>query len=70
MIGNVLDECSQPNEFYTDCGSYCISTCQNRQFANCIDECKKGCFCKDGYLRDMDSGKCVLPKDCFRNQRM
>ncbi|XP_063931122.1 chymotrypsin inhibitor-like [Zophobas morio] len=57
-------ECQGANEIYNSCGSPCVATCGNRQFANCVAECEAGCFCKDGYLRN-DNGICVLPKDCY-----
>ncbi|KYB28803.1 Chymotrypsin inhibitor-like Protein [Tribolium castaneum] len=58
------NQCLGENEVYNSCGSPCISTCTNRQFANCEARCEEGCFCKDGYLRDEETGSCVLPKDC------
>lgn len=56
--------CHGYNEEFNDCGTACPDTCANYMIQhNCARQCKKGCFCKAGYVRDED-GFCVLPKDC------
>ncbi|XP_037041481.1 zonadhesin-like isoform X4 [Bradysia coprophila] len=71
--GNCVRPCDCPqvprcrnNEAYTECGSACFLTCRN--FLNppkiCTLQCVVGCQCKEGYVRDEISGKCVLPCDC------
>ncbi|CAG9763334.1 unnamed protein product [Ceutorhynchus assimilis] len=52
------------NEKYNPCGSLCISTCNNRQFANCATQCNPGCFCKDGYIRSKLNGPCIKISEC------
>ncbi|KAL3275997.1 hypothetical protein HHI36_020728 [Cryptolaemus montrouzieri] len=54
------------NEIYDKCGSTCVATCQNRQFAHCSPDCVPDCYCKSNYIRDEDSKKCVLVRDCPR----
>ncbi|KAG8177858.1 hypothetical protein JTE90_027123 [Oedothorax gibbosus] len=56
--------CSE-NEEFLDCGSACPSTCENfgKVSLNCSLPCRKGCFCKPGYVRGPD-GKCLLPQQC------
>ncbi|KAI5645184.1 trypsin inhibitor like cysteine rich domain-containing protein [Phthorimaea operculella] len=49
-------------------GCGCSKTCAD-YYANtpptCTKDCKlDACDCKDGYVRDTSTGKCVLPKDC------
>ncbi|XP_077291437.1 zonadhesin-like isoform X2 [Arctopsyche grandis] len=57
-------KCKGYNEEFNDCGSACPDTCDNYMIQhNCTRQCKKGCFCKAGYVRDED-WFCVLPKDC------
>src|ERR1700679_3975568 len=34
------------------------------EFRPCILLCKRGCACLEGYVRDEQSGKCVLPQEC------
>lgn len=59
-----VEECSGNNEVYRACGSNCPPTCQKRGPRVCIDSCKPGCFCADGYLRDEKSGSCVDASSC------
>jgi Trypsin Inhibitor like cysteine rich domain len=55
------------NEVHRDCGPHksCVGTCQNPYAFGiaCPEVCVKGCFCKDGYVRD-NAGKCVLVNQC------
>ncbi|XP_022098999.1 SCO-spondin-like, partial [Acanthaster planci] len=47
-----------------ECGGQCPRTCAElRGDAICVTEdCKKGCFCQEGYV-ELD-GKCVPPREC------
>ncbi|GIX68945.1 zonadhesin [Caerostris extrusa] len=52
------------NEEFKECGTSCPTTCANRIQRNvCLERCAKGCFCRDGFVRD-PTGKCVLPRFC------
>ncbi|GFV25848.1 zonadhesin [Trichonephila clavipes] len=52
------------NEVFKECGTACPATCNNRTTSRpCPAVCVKGCFCRDGYVRD-PLGKCVLPAAC------
>lgn len=54
------------NESYSSCGSSCEATCSNptNQGVFCTQNCKEGCFCDKGYVRDVTSGLCVLINNC------
>uniref|UniRef100_A0AAG5D592 TIL domain-containing protein n=1 Tax=Anopheles atroparvus TaxID=41427 RepID=A0AAG5D592_ANOAO len=46
--------CSDPNEYYTDCGPVCGDrTCanKNKNDVTCLRSCGAGCFCQGGYVR-------------------
>lgn len=55
-------ECNQ-NEVFKKCGASCQATCDNRYPANCNYDCKDGCACVDGYVRDK-SGYCIPSSQC------
>ncbi|KAL6422861.1 hypothetical protein ACFW04_010413 [Cataglyphis niger] len=57
-----LPQKCQKNEVYKICGSACQPTCKNPN-PICKQVCVKGCFCKDGLLRNK-VGKCVKSCDC------
>ncbi|XP_060825212.1 chymotrypsin inhibitor-like [Bombus pascuorum] len=50
------------NEEFKSCGS-CEPTCAKPRVTVCTMECKIGCQCKSGYLRNGE-GTCVLPENC------
>ncbi|XP_051167538.1 zonadhesin-like [Leptopilina boulardi] len=58
-----------PNAIYNKCGSACRKTClsinDNRK---CLFDkmCHPGCECIEGYVRDLESKRCVLPHQCPR----
>ncbi|GFT53006.1 hypothetical protein NPIL_616831 [Nephila pilipes] len=65
-------ECQMPpqmqicglNEEYKECGTACPATCLNFNKPRiCIDLCRPGCFCVDGFVRN-DQGECVAPSQC------
>ncbi|XP_019884999.2 anther-specific proline-rich protein APG-like [Camponotus floridanus] len=50
------------NEIYKTCGTACQPSCQKpKPICNLL--CVKGCFCKNGLLRNK-WGKCVKPYNC------
>ncbi|GAB0100412.1 hypothetical protein DMENIID0001_164520 [Sergentomyia squamirostris] len=51
------------NEQYTYCGSACTDPCETRG-QTCLDACKEGCFCKDGYSRITPDTPCVPDSQC------
>ncbi|KAG5679447.1 hypothetical protein PVAND_009012 [Polypedilum vanderplanki] len=70
------DECPKPkmacnkNETYSECGQIekCEPNCKSIQEPDnmllaCPAVCKKGCFCKDGYVRDW-LRRCIKMIDC------
>uniref|UniRef100_A0A182IX55 TIL domain-containing protein n=2 Tax=Anopheles atroparvus TaxID=41427 RepID=A0A182IX55_ANOAO len=55
LPGDVPAFCSNPNEEPQDCGPSCGDRRCTNQFKNdikCTKECKPGCFCKGGYVRN------------------
>ncbi|CAG2172867.1 unnamed protein product [Oppiella nova] len=65
------------NEHFRDCGTNCEPTCTNYQntppYCNNKYNCKRGCFCDFGFVRDMSqNGTCVpvdkCPQKCGPNE--
>uniref|UniRef100_A0A8L7YLU3 TIL domain-containing protein n=1 Tax=Brugia malayi TaxID=6279 RepID=A0A8L7YLU3_BRUMA len=54
-----------PNQEYRKCGTACPKTC-NGLPENCTQHCVDGCFCKEGYVLDLD--KCI-PEDSCKESR-
>ena len=55
------------NQMYLECGTACPETCQTKdeKAIMCNKMCIPGCFCQQGYLRDVRrNNECVLEKDC------
>ncbi|XP_056399418.1 serine protease inhibitor swm-1-like [Hyla sarda] len=52
-----------PNEEYLEYGRRC-SQSSLELLPFCTDECVRGCFCKDGYMRGYDGG-CVEKEACM-----
>ncbi len=50
------------NEEYQTCGG-CQATCDNRN-PRCTKECKRGCYCKRGLIREKEGGSCIPVKKC------
>ncbi|XP_043265662.1 chymotrypsin inhibitor-like [Colletes gigas] len=51
------------NEEFKSCGSQCEPSCAQPKIDFCTFNCKIGCQCKDGFLRN-DAGACVSPESC------
>lgn len=60
--------CGGPNEVFAECASFCGGTCKDFRVPSgiraCIDLCKVGCVCADGYLRHPVTDECVLADSC------
>ncbi|KAJ3659723.1 hypothetical protein Zmor_011397 [Zophobas morio] len=52
------------NEIYSECATLCPLTCQHKEPRVCPDICVEGCVCKDGYIRSVLGGPCVLEDVC------
>ncbi|KAG5672425.1 hypothetical protein PVAND_002554 [Polypedilum vanderplanki] len=57
------------NQTFTQCGSSCREpkcplSSKNESSIICTEECIVGCFCQNGYRRDLLTNKCVLSHDC------
>jgi hypothetical protein len=52
------------NEEYNECGSACQENCTHiPEF--CTFQCISGCFCKQGFVRDIDNkSKCIPRSEC------
>lgn len=57
--------CPQPNEIYSDCNNNaCQKTCDTKDDElNCKHECKPGCICRDGFVRNK-YGECIRSDQC------
>ncbi|XP_077290871.1 zonadhesin-like [Arctopsyche grandis] len=55
--------CRGPNEVFSRCRGHCGGTC-DRPNPPCPRICKSGCICKDGYLRNTQTGKCIPAENC------
>lgn len=55
-----------PNEEYRNCTPLCDRICNKENlFCDPKDSCKKGCFCKEGFIRQNINAKCVPEDNCF-----
>lgn len=59
----ISEQCKKPNEVFRKCGASCEPSCNDRYKRFCNSECRDGCACKDGYVRD-NYGNCVYPDQC------
>ncbi|XP_051166821.1 zonadhesin-like [Leptopilina boulardi] len=68
-LDSIFHNCG-PNEIYRECGDVgdCIKTCDKLDTSFCYNKtkCNRGCECIKGYVRDLESDKCVLPHQCPR----
>ncbi|XP_077290861.1 hemocytin-like [Arctopsyche grandis] len=55
--------CNGQHEIFSPCSKHCEKTCDNDN-PFCTKICKPGCICKEGYVRNTEIGKCVLPAQC------
>ncbi|XP_051164836.1 chymotrypsin inhibitor-like [Leptopilina boulardi] len=57
-----------PNEIFDRCGvsSSCHNTCLIPNNWKCVNDlvCHPGCECKEGYVRELQSNRCILPSQC------
>ncbi|GFR12685.1 uncharacterized protein TNCT_390051 [Trichonephila clavata] len=51
------------NAIFIECGSPCPPTCENR-YPTCEEKCTTACYCKPGYLKSKQQGKCVRADQC------
>ncbi|CAL36507.1 TIL domain-containing protein [Caenorhabditis elegans] len=56
------NQCGE-NEIFNDCGSPCDRTCENPN-PMCIQMCKARCECKQGFVVDSNTKKCIDLKKC------
>lgn len=56
-------QCSE-NEDYLECGPNCPETCEQNGIRDrhCRVNCRRGCFCKEGFIRHKDS--CIKKDEC------
>lgn len=58
----IKNSCGQ-NEVYMYCGTACPKTCEKLDNSGCTKNCVVGCFCKDGYVRNIDN-QCIPVGQC------
>uniref|UniRef100_A0A0N5BKS8 TIL domain-containing protein n=1 Tax=Strongyloides papillosus TaxID=174720 RepID=A0A0N5BKS8_STREA len=65
---NVTHDCPE-NEHFDECGTACPITCNNYFDPPkvCTMQCVVGCVCDKAFVRNEDTGKCVLAVECPRN---
>ena len=57
------------NEEFTGCGSNCaVETCNSKAIRLCNRGCRRGCFCKTGYVRQADQTEspCIKREACIK----
>lgn len=62
----------ETHEEFTMCGASCEATCKRRRpgfLCDLLSICQPGYVCENGYLRDSNTGQCVLPFECPRTHR-
>jgi len=65
-INEKMDSCGANQEF-SSCGSACPDMCNEGTKMPpriCTFECKVGCFCREGYIRDKKTEECIPQKEC------
>lgn len=68
----VIDGDSCPEgETYSDCSAHCDAYCPFKGPYNttitrlpCANECRAGCACSSGYVRNIKTRKCILRAEC------
>ncbi|GIZ02054.1 hypothetical protein CEXT_77441 [Caerostris extrusa] len=61
------DSCMSSERSVLMCKSPCRPTCENPAPAPCNLPCVAGCFCKPGFVEDVD-GRCVQFKNCSKSK--
>ncbi|XP_028417633.1 uncharacterized protein LOC114542082, partial [Dendronephthya gigantea] len=57
-------ECKNPGEIFTECGSSCAKTCRDLSSdSRCSEECVPSCQCPEGQVLD-DNSRCVPVTEC------
>ncbi|KFB52346.1 AGAP002446-PA-like protein [Anopheles sinensis] len=59
-----IESCLGKNEVLKNCGLCYQITCYNEYVQPCKKICYCGCHCKLGYVREMATGRCLIPKQC------
>lgn len=63
--GTTVQNCIQSNEVYNECGTACPATCNDyKDPIMCTEQCVAGCYCGEGYVRNLDDNSCCLPTEC------
>ncbi|GLV33940.1 Calcium-independent receptor for alpha-latrotoxin [Carabus blaptoides fortunei] len=60
------------HEIFASCGANCEATCKHRRpgfMCSLLSPCQPGYICEQGYVRDENTGQCVLPSKCPRVHR-
>lgn len=60
------EECCSESEMFTDCGSACVETCDDKPQI-CTEQCVAGCYCKQvDYVRQNNStgSSCIHRNQC------
>jgi hypothetical protein len=54
------------NEVFSKNATQCQATCYSSNYRNLLFKCEtsRGCICKDGFIRDQDTYKCIPTSSC------
>lgn len=53
------------NEMFDTCGSHCKENCTAQV---CDNSCAVGCFCRDNFFRNPETGECVSQVECPKDE--
>ncbi|GBM18236.1 hypothetical protein AVEN_39005-1 [Araneus ventricosus] len=69
-VKDIPEKCGS-NEVYLECSLGCEKTCDEykNDYIDCPEECVKGCFCKEGFVRG-PLRNCIPPRKCNNNDSL
>ncbi|KAK0412688.1 hypothetical protein QR680_006353 [Steinernema hermaphroditum] len=62
LLAQTTPRCGE-NEFWNPVAT-CEDTCQNRNLHLCLIMSHPQCTCIEGYIRQVENGKCIRVQDC------
>lgn len=62
IFGDSADRKCNEKSIWTHC--LCQFTCDEQNSVDCFLPCESGCECREDFVFDKTTGKCVLPSEC------